>query len=86
MIARNLLEGQVVRKRSHTRLCDLERTTLADRKPFDLDAYFWRIRNSPCFVCAMVAGRLDGNHIVYQGDRAIVFLNKYPALFFPGRL
>jgi diadenosine tetraphosphate (Ap4A) HIT family hydrolase len=34
----------------------------------------------------MVAGRLDGNHIVYQGDRAIVFLNKYPALFFPGRL
>jgi ATP adenylyltransferase len=51
------------------------------RTSFNLDAYVQRIRTSPCFICEMVAGRLDGNHIIYQDDRAIVFLNKYPMLY-----
>lgn len=48
---------------------------------FDMDAYVERIQNSPCFICEMVAGRSNGNYIVYQDDAAIVFLNKYPTLY-----
>ena len=51
------------------------------RKPFDLDSYIERIQNSPCFICEMVAGRLNGNHIIQQDDEAIIFLNKYPVLY-----
>jgi diadenosine tetraphosphate (Ap4A) HIT family hydrolase len=29
----------------------------------------------------MVAGRTEGNHIVYQNDSFVVFLNKYPPLY-----
>lgn len=50
-------------------------------KAFDLDSYIQHIRNSPCFICEMTAGRLDGNHIIYQNDEFIVFLNKYPTLY-----
>jgi len=52
-----------------------------DRKSFDLDAYIDHIQNGPCFICEMVAGRLNGNHIIYQNDLYIAFLNKYPVLF-----
>jgi diadenosine tetraphosphate (Ap4A) HIT family hydrolase len=51
------------------------------RKPFDLDTYIHRIQNSPCFICEMIAGRLDGNHVIYQNDVLIAFLNKYPMLY-----
>ena len=54
---------------------------MTDRKRFDEDDYIRRIQTSPCFICEMVAGRLDGNHIVYQDDSVIVFLNKYPTLY-----
>lgn len=52
-----------------------------NRKSFDLDAYIDRIQNSPCFICEMVAGRLDGNHVIYQNKEYIAFLNKYPMLY-----
>jgi diadenosine tetraphosphate (Ap4A) HIT family hydrolase len=52
-----------------------------DRTSFDLDAYIERIQNNPCFICEMVAGRLDGNHVIHQDDEYIVFLNKYPTLY-----
>ena len=52
-----------------------------DRKPFDLDSYVERIQSSPCFICEMVAGRLNGNHIIQQNEEAIIFLNKYPVLY-----
>lgn len=52
-----------------------------DRKSFDLDAYIERIQNSPCFICEMIAGRLNGNHVIYQNEEIIVFLNKYPTLY-----
>jgi diadenosine tetraphosphate (Ap4A) HIT family hydrolase len=54
---------------------------MSDRKPFDLDAYIKRIQSSPCFICEMIAGRLNGNHIVQQNDEFIIFLNKYPTLY-----
>lgn len=53
---------------------------MTDRKSFDLDSYIETIQNSPCFICEMIEGRLNGNHIIYQNDAFIVFLNKYPVL------
>jgi diadenosine tetraphosphate (Ap4A) HIT family hydrolase len=50
------------------------------RKTFDLDAYIEHIQNSPCFICELIAGRLNGNHVIYQNDEFIAFLNKYPVL------
>lgn len=52
-----------------------------DRKPFDLDSYIERIQSSPCFICEMIAGHLNGNHIIQQNDEFIIFLNKYPTRF-----
>ncbi len=54
---------------------------MAERKPFDLDTYIQRIQERPCFICAMIAGQLDGNHLIYQDDTFIAFLNKYPTLY-----
>ncbi len=51
------------------------------RKAFDLDAYIEHIQNSPCFICELIAGQLNGNHIIYQNDEFIAFLNKYPILY-----
>ncbi len=54
---------------------------MTDRKPFDLDSYIERIQSNPCFICEMIAGRLNGNHIIQQNDEFIIFLNKYPTLY-----
>lgn len=54
---------------------------MSDRKLFDMQAYVRRIRNGPCFICEMIAGRLSGNHIIHQDETVIVFLNKYPTLY-----
>jgi len=51
------------------------------RKSFDLDSYIETIQNSPCFICEMVAGTLNGNHIIHQNDEVVIFLNKYPVLY-----
>ncbi len=51
------------------------------RKPFDMQAYIQRIRVGPCFICQMVAGHLDGNHVIFQNEEYIAFLNKYPTLY-----
>jgi diadenosine tetraphosphate (Ap4A) HIT family hydrolase len=50
------------------------------RKSFDLDSYIEKIQTSPCFICEMVAGNLNGNHIIAQNDEVVIFLNKYPVL------
>lgn len=52
-----------------------------ERQPFDTRAYEQRIKGGSCFICEMIAGKSEGNHIVYQDERAIVFLNKYPTLY-----
>jgi diadenosine tetraphosphate (Ap4A) HIT family hydrolase len=54
---------------------------MKERKPFDLDSYIETIQSSPCFICEMIAGRLNGNHIIKQDDEIIIFLNKYPVLY-----
>ena len=54
---------------------------MVDRKSFDLDSYIERIKSSPCFICEMISGRLNGNHVIHQDDTCIVFLNKYPVLY-----
>ena len=51
------------------------------RKPFDLDSYIQKIQSSPCFICELIAGRLNGNHIIHSSDGSIIFLNKYPVLY-----
>jgi ATP adenylyltransferase len=48
---------------------------------FDTTTYVERIKNGPCFICEMVNGKSEGNHVIYQDGRAIVFLNKYPTLY-----
>lgn len=54
---------------------------MPNRKTFDLDAYIEQIQSRPCFICEMIAGRLQGNHVIYQNDVFIAFLNKYPTLY-----
>ena len=51
------------------------------RKPFDSQAYVQAIQARPCFICEMIAGRLNDNHIIYQDELCIAFLNKYPTLY-----
>ena len=54
---------------------------MTERKIFDLDAYINEIQTRPCFICEMIAGRLNGNHVIHQDHLAITFLNKYPMLY-----
>lgn len=54
---------------------------MTDRKPFDPDSYIQTIQNSPCFICAMATGDLNGNHLILQNDEVLIFLNKYPVLY-----
>lgn len=51
------------------------------RKLFDSRAYISAIQTRPCFICEMIAGRLEGNYIIYQDELCIAFLNKYPTLY-----
>ena len=35
-----------------------------------------------CFICELVAGSLEfAHHVVYEDERAIAFLNRYPVLY-----
>ncbi len=55
---------------------------MPQRQPFDLPAYIRDIQTKPCFICEMIAGNPDyAYHLVYEDDRTIVFLNKYPVLY-----
>jgi len=52
------------------------------RLPIDLATYGRRSREDPCFICRIVArdpGKV--HHLVYEDERAIAFLNKYPTLY-----
>jgi ATP adenylyltransferase len=56
--------------------------TARPRKPFDLDAYIDEIQTQPCFLCAIAAKEPEyTHHVVYEDERAIAFLNKYPTLY-----
>ena len=50
------------------------------RKHIDMQRYVERAQNDPCFICEMLSGRKP-HHIIYQDDRHVAFLNKYPPLY-----
>jgi histidine triad (HIT) family protein len=51
------------------------------RRPLDLAGYVERVRNSPCFICRIVAGTHDHpTHVVHQDDRHIAFLPNFHVL------
>jgi diadenosine tetraphosphate (Ap4A) HIT family hydrolase len=55
---------------------------MSQRQAFDLQTYIRDIQTRPCFICEMVAGNPAYAHeIIYEDDRAIAFLNKYPPLY-----
>ena len=58
---------------------------MEERQPartwFDIDSYVWRVREGPCFVCAIVAGHPDyPHHVVYEDEHTIAFLSNPPTL------
>ena len=58
--------------------------SIFQRQPFDMESYVQRVQTGPCFICEIVARNPDPqyrNHIIYEDDMAIVFLNKYPVLY-----
>jgi diadenosine tetraphosphate (Ap4A) HIT family hydrolase len=46
----------------------------------DLEAYTRRVRSSPCFICALVAGG-DAHEVVFDDGEHIAFLSRYPTLY-----
>jgi diadenosine tetraphosphate (Ap4A) HIT family hydrolase len=48
----------------------------------DWKALIHQFRTGPCFICQIIARNPDYRaHIVYEDDRAIAFLDKYPRLY-----
>lgn len=48
---------------------------------FDVDAYVERVKTSPCFICALVAGEPGSAHpVVYEDDEFVGFLARWPSL------
>jgi diadenosine tetraphosphate (Ap4A) HIT family hydrolase len=48
----------------------------------DMEAFHNNARTRPCFVCEVVAGTNDRpQHIVYEDDEAIAFLDSYPRAY-----
>lgn len=50
------------------------------RTQIDMQRYVERAQRGPCFICEILAGRKP-HHIIYEDDRYVVFLNKYPTLY-----
>jgi diadenosine tetraphosphate (Ap4A) HIT family hydrolase len=48
----------------------------------DMEAFHRGMRTKPCFVCEIVAGVNElRQHLVYEDDRAIAFLDAYPRAY-----
>jgi ATP adenylyltransferase len=51
------------------------------RKRVDFNAIREELRGR-CFICEMLAGNPEyQHHVVYDDDRAVAFLNRYPSLY-----
>ena len=53
------------------------------REPFDSAEYERRVREGPCFICAIAAGNADyrgPTTIIYEDSDVLIFLNRYPTL------
>ena len=64
---------------SPTWLPSARRKGFGSTERVDAAEYHRQAREGPCFVCEIVAGRRP-HHVVYEDDRAIAFLNRYPVL------
>jgi len=56
---------------------------VSERIAFDADAYQRRVREGPCFICALASGDAEyrrANVMVYEDPDVLVFLNRYPTL------
>jgi diadenosine tetraphosphate (Ap4A) HIT family hydrolase len=51
------------------------------KRAFDFESYAKRVREGPCFVCAMVEGDPDyAHHLIYEDADTVAFLTRYPTL------
>jgi len=51
------------------------------RKRVDFNAVREELRGR-CFICEMLAGNPEyQHHVVYEDERAVAFLNRYPSLY-----
>jgi diadenosine tetraphosphate (Ap4A) HIT family hydrolase len=51
------------------------------RRPVDFDAIRAQLAGR-CFICEMLGGNPEfRHHVVYEDDRAVAFLNRYPTLY-----
>ena len=56
---------------------------MSQRLPFDMAAYERRVREGPCFICAIADGQpeyRDPTAMVHEDADVLVFLNRYPTL------
>ena len=55
---------------------------MTERYRLDLEAYVRTSQTGPCFICELVAGNpAYPHHVVYEDERSIAFLNRYPTLY-----
>src|SRR5438067_2403039 len=50
---------------------------------FDTEAYQRRVREGPCFICALASGDAEyrqANIMIHEDEEVLVFLNRYPTL------
>ena len=60
----------------------MEHNNKARDQHIDIDSYIEQITSGPCFICEMLAGNPDyRHHIIYEDERAVVFLNRFPILY-----
>jgi diadenosine tetraphosphate (Ap4A) HIT family hydrolase len=59
------------------------REAMSERIAFDSDAYERRVREGPCFICALASGDDEYRHanvMIYEDADVLIFLNRYPTL------
>jgi diadenosine tetraphosphate (Ap4A) HIT family hydrolase len=55
---------------------------MSQHQTFNLQTYIRDIQTRPCFICEMMTGNPAYTHgIIYEDDKAVAFLNKYPPLY-----
>lgn len=56
---------------------------MSERIAFDAEAYERRVRQGPCFICALASGDAEfrrTNVMIHEDPDVLVFLNRYPTL------
>jgi diadenosine tetraphosphate (Ap4A) HIT family hydrolase len=51
------------------------------RQPMDVARYARRVREGPCFICAMLSGaQRYRHHVLYANEDTVAFLSRYPTM------